>query len=346
VPPTTFTASSPPSRPVSSASLPGLRMWILSALVFASCLGSLEAYWRSRGFRPTVPDSKDLWYFWRQQVYHDDGKVVVLLGTSRIMADLSLATLEERLPGYRAVQLGLAGEKSSTTLLNDLMADTRFKGVIVCELDTPLLERSRWNDHREFGSYRPGSLMAFCDVIVRSWLGDKLIGLRSPFTLKSLLVRWVLGEAQPQRDRYWMTFRREAPWDFLRVPDLQQVREGNRRNDKSEYARRRFPRWDSLSRDIGEIAALAQRFEERGGRLVFLRAPSTGQRWRLEERYHSKQAGWDRFADRMAAICVHFRDVPAMRACDCPDESHLDFREAPRFTRSLVHELELRGAFR
>jgi hypothetical protein len=81
----------------------------------------------------------------------------------------------------------------------------------------------------------------------------------------------------------------------------------------------------------------------RGGRVVFLRAPSSGERWRLEERFHSKKQCWDRFAQRTTAQCVHFRDCRNLAELRCPDESHLDYRDAGRFTRGLISEVRRQG---
>jgi hypothetical protein len=75
---------------------------------------------------------------------------------------------------------------------------------------------------------------------------------------------------------------------------------------------------------------------------VFLRAPSTGERWRLEERFHPKK-NWDLFAASTSAICIHFRDVSGIADLKCPDESHLDFRDSPVFTRAVLIELKARG---
>src|ERR1700732_1553151 len=78
--------------------LPWLRVVLLASLLAAGSICSLDAHWRSAGFRPTVPDGMDLWYFWRQQVDGNNGKVIVFLGSSRITADISIETLHECLP--------------------------------------------------------------------------------------------------------------------------------------------------------------------------------------------------------------------------------------------------------
>jgi hypothetical protein len=92
--------------------IPLLRVWLLVIVAFMASFGSLEAFWRNQGCRPSAQDSKDLWRFWRRSVYCSNGRVLVFLGTSRIMADVSLDSAHDVLPDYRLVQLGLSGAES------------------------------------------------------------------------------------------------------------------------------------------------------------------------------------------------------------------------------------------
>lgn len=106
-----------------------LRVWLLALLIFGASISTLEAYWRSHGFRPMVPDSKDLWYFWRQRVYRDDGKVIVLLGASRMHADISVPVLQRLCPDYRVVQLAAFGKGSPLAILEDLVREAASLGL-------------------------------------------------------------------------------------------------------------------------------------------------------------------------------------------------------------------------
>ena len=107
LPPLTSTPSNLPNSRNRVPMRQWVRLWLCAMLLFVGCVGSLDAICRRQGFRPTVDDSLDLWHFWRQQVYRNDGRVLVFLGTSRVQSDVSLTTLGERLPGYTIVQLGL-----------------------------------------------------------------------------------------------------------------------------------------------------------------------------------------------------------------------------------------------
>jgi hypothetical protein len=167
--------------------LPWGSVFLLAAACFATLVLGLETYSRAQGFRPTVSETLGLWYFWRQQVYPPDGKVIVLAGTSRVSADISLATMRECLPDYRIVQLGIPGPASCIGLLKDLVDDAAFRGIVICELDTPLLQRSEWDAHRTFRTFRPPTLPSLFDVVTKAWLQDRVALLADRFTLNKLL---------------------------------------------------------------------------------------------------------------------------------------------------------------
>ncbi len=325
--------------------LPWFKVGLLALLLFAASLGSIEAYWRGCGFQPSVPESQDLWYFWRQRVYRPDGKVIVLAGTSRIRADISLRTMRECLPDYRIVQLGLNGADSCVGLLSDLALDEAFRGVVVCELDTPLLQRLRWEAHSSFFNYRPPSRLAHFEALADAWMGGYFVVRDFPFRLRAVLQRLVSPHIDEEPGRPCQTFRRESQYDFARVRDLNRFRRRDFDAHRRRYEQAEFRPWRDLAgKDTLDVDALVRRVQKRGGRVVFLRAPSTGEHWQLEKRFHPKSENWDRFAQLTGGLCIHFQDLPDMRTFNCPDGSHLDVRDAPRFTRAFVRELIRRGA--
>jgi hypothetical protein len=262
------------------------------------------------------------------------------------MADISLDTLSDCLPDYRAIQLGLSGAVSCVDILKDLTDDPAFTGTIICELDTPLLERSLWGGHREYRDYRPPSMVTYCESIIQARLQDILIMLRNEFAIRPTLIRLVYAERVRRPDEIRTTFYGETQWEFDNIPNLESYRWNTTRMYRETYEVHKFADGQSLQDNIGAVDTLARSFQTRGGNIVFLRAPSSGDRWALEERYHSKRDAWDRFAAMTSAVCVHFQDVPEMRSFYCPDESHLDMHDSPRFTRALVNELVRRGAVR
>jgi hypothetical protein len=317
-----------------------VRVLVLALGLLAFSLGGLEAHWRVQGFRPTVPESLGLWHLWRQQIYPCDGKVVVLAGTSRVSADISIATMRECLPDYRVVQLGIPGDGSCVGLLEDLVDDLEFHGTVICELDTPLLERSRWDGHKDFRNYRPPTLGSLIDFVAKAWLQDRLVCISDPLTLRMLIAKRLLLESSlPKPSNFRRTFSRELRYDFSER-NVEEATNPGTDNADAHAAGDPNLLWQNFANDVRDINRMVQRLRSRGGQVVFLRAPSTGAEWIHEQEMHATPARWHRFAQESSAVCIHFKDVLEMRNLKCPDGSHLEYRDAPQFTRALVSRLK------
>jgi hypothetical protein len=94
-----------------------------------------------------------------------------------------------------------------------------------------------------------------------------------------------------------------------------------------------FPRFDENTRSI---AAMVERIQGRGGRVVFVAMPSSGLVRDIDERRFPKELFWNRFITIVKAPAVHFEDVAALSRFTCPDGSHLDMRDQMEFTRALA----------
>ena len=92
---------------------------------------------------------------------------------------------------------------------------------------------------------------------------------------------------------------------------------------------RRIERFDSV------VAGL----ENRGGRVVLIRFPSSGRLRDLEERYYPRRTYWDVLARSTRAETIHFEDVPSLARFRCAEDSHLDRADSIRFTNALADEL-------
>jgi hypothetical protein len=328
-----------PSRcdPLSEVPQIGWARVVGLALALIACvIAGLESYWRVQGFQPSVADSPGLWYFWRQQVYRRDGKVIVLTGTSRVCACVSLATMREYLPDYEIVQLGIPGDGSCIGLLQDLVDDPEFRGIVICELDTPLLERARWDGHRDFRTYRPPTAEALIECVVKAWFEDRLVCTSEQLALRKLVAKLLLRTSRslrPSRSR--RTFRRELHYAIRNAAEISL----QGADDADVYVPEEPTVWHDFANDMHDMNRMVQRLHSRGGEVVFLRAPSTGAEWKREQVLNATLARWDCFARESVALCIHFRDVPEMLNLSCADGSHLDYRDAPQFTRALVSRL-------
>jgi hypothetical protein len=92
---------------------------------------------------------------------------------------------------------------------------------------------------------------------------------------------------------------------------------------------------------------MAEQIRARGGEVVLIRMPTSGDLWTLHELQYPRAEYWDRLVAVTGLPAIHFADYPGLSGFECPDFSHLDARDSPRFTQALaailVEELGRRG---
>ena len=94
---------------------------------------------------------------------------------------------------------------------------------------------------------------------------------------------------------------------------------------------------------IGSWRPAVERLKKRGGRLIFVRMPTSETRYQIEEQRWPRDQYWNRIDELTGATTVHFDDYVAMKQFHCPDSSHLDGGDAPAFTVALIQTLQQNG---
>ena len=243
--------------------------------------------------------------------------------------------LQASFPGYRVVQLAVQ-ETSPIATLRDLAADERFNGIVVCGLNARLLCKDMWDTQQRYVDYYHNNygLNAKLNRSFSTLMQRTFAAIHSQLRLDDLVIR--LAQGQPLPSPYYLETQedRSRLADYRRV-DLQVHR-------KWAYDR---TRWLSNDRDLPgtaewlhdamEVEEWVKAIQARGGRVVFVQLPTTGQLYSYDEIIFPKKMYWDAFAARTSALCIHFKDVPQLAGFDCPDLSHLDRADAPRFTTEL-----------
>ena len=267
---------------------------------------------------------------------------MVLLGTSRIKADISIDALHRALPGYAIVQLAINGFQSPIAVFRDLAGDHKFRGVIVCEFDTLFIDRSRADDNRAVVAFHPSSESAYWNTIARAYLQDKLTVLGSSFTLRACCA-CVLLSSLPRHPVYRTHFSRAAEWDFSASANENEFGRAQTANARNFFRKHSIPaRSSSLVEDVASLNESVKLLRTHNSEVVFVGLPTTSDRWKLDEEVSPKAISWDRFAALTIASTMHFKDLAALRSFRCPDGLHLDSRTNAIFTAALCRELTAR----
>ncbi len=328
--------------------MPG-RTWRTFALAFAllvAALAGLEGFWRLQGHAPSIVDDQDFWCSERDRA--SEPGAVVLLGASRLWWGFSADVFERRFPGRPLVQL--CDRWSPVAVLRDLSEDESFRGTALVSVLADRFERARWDDQQH--------LVDYCET---QWTPSNRLNrkLRTRLEARFVLLNPIVGILEVGRslvdglgtpDPLWVETRpdRSRLADF-QARDPEYVRQFERKLIR-EHALRGGPHAHSRPQPwlegALEIEAFVLRIQARGGRVAFIRLPSAGKRWRLDKKNYPKAEYWDALASRTSAATLHFLDMPGMRSFELPDGSHVDRRDAARYTEVLLDELSARGVLR
>jgi hypothetical protein len=332
-------------------STPYFKAGLLALVLTLAFFISWEAYWRSNGFEIAYNDDESLWAFYRKQVYDSDPSRPVVIGSSRIKFDLDMKTWEN-ITGKKPIQLALEGT-NPRPLLADLAKDENFKGVVMVGV-TELLFFQPDHNHFEIQAnkriekYPTWSLSEQISFKINNFLEPNILFLQENiFSLNSLLKRLPIESragvfvfpnfpmkfGNNQLDRQTIITN-----DFLASKNMQEDVQGI---------------WkilamtpvaacggDTLSGIFKSVKADVDKIIARGGKVVFVREPSSGPYLELENKVYPRTLFWDRLLKETNAPGVHFADYPEIASYNCPEWSHLAPKDAISYTQALIPILE------
>lgn len=359
MPLSTFSSDiAPLSRPIP----PG--RWLLAtasavALLLAF-IAFMETSLSARGFDTTIIDSDALWLKQRQEVSDLGAKALILVGASRIQLDLDLDVLRAH---TKLVPVQLAVDGSSfTPVLDGLAKDVRVTGTLLVGYQDDEINSTEKHDRaayleKAWEQYNSrAKLPDFASM--EATLGDALHHhLRSyadgARPVSSLMLRILDEDATPQ---YLVTRpdrSRLADYRSVAMPAFYYTRV--MRNLDEDLPLRSDMSWSELDATLQQridamkpvqklafgdntrrIAGMVKSIEQRGGRVIFLVMPRSGMVKQTDEKRFPRATFWNEFASQVGAESLNVEDHPALGAFQCPDGSHLDYRDRARFSETLA----------
>jgi len=306
-------------------------------------VGAAEWHWRALGYVPNIRDSAELWSIERDRVYATDKIPLVLLGASRIEFGIDMKLLATLLPRYRPVMLAQNAHYPLATL-RDLAADERFRGVVLCDVEAGGLYKMYTDMQQPLVDYYHRQWSPAWYVhrrILTLWQAHADVAdpdLGAVATLR----RWIAGVSPPAAEYFRFRADRSGDIDYAKTDP-----EAAKRHFAELVARRNGLRADvapdAWLADLAQVYEWTKRIEARGGTVIFYQSPTSGAVAAADAEMHPRAAYWDRFAATAPAPVLDAMDDPALRAFRLPDDSHLDFRDKPAYTRALVDLLVSRG---
>lgn len=331
---------------------------LLLTTLLLTALGTLgwEISARARGYVPFLNDTPDLWADWREKVQPDS---IVIIGDSRAIFDMDLNELEKGL-GKRPIQLAMPGS-CAYPVLENLANDLTFHGTVLCSIVpgmwmAPPPAPPYQNGLKGLNRYHKRTLSQRSGHQIGMLLEEHLAFMNEDdLTLSQLLLKIPV----PNRTNSYLS---------PALPPYFQTMDPDRRTWMAEACARPGPLQDRVKYGwlplftpppfpdytpkevlegmarasearFGQTADAVHKIQGRGGKVVFIRFPNSGELQKLEDLGTPRAGIWTRLMKETGAPNIYYSDHPEL-IFECPEWSHLSAPDSVEFTKRLVPYLQ------
>ncbi|MEO1033289.1 MAG: hypothetical protein AAFX55_18015 [Bacteroidota bacterium] len=329
---------------------------LTATILLAALIVSWELYWRAQGHVATIDDDKYLFAQERAKVDYLNSEDFVIIGSSRVLFDIQL-DIFEGLTGLRPIQLANAGS-SPLPVFRDIVKNTDFKGTIIVGVTPglffsttfPQASPMEWPQSR-IDYFHSRTLAQRLNHTLSLPLQKHLIlmathdaVLDNNVDLKTLLHNIEINN-RTGRPRY------PAFFDFGQMSSDRNVRMTEITSTDTVAAHKIINAWkfvlggNNPPPDKNGTTAFfvedAKKFMARGGKIIFVRSPSSGGFLERETKFLPRERFFDSLVSVVKAPAYHYADYKQLNAISCcPEWSHLSAENADSFTRALVKLLQ------
>jgi hypothetical protein len=262
-----------------------------------------------------------------------------------MQTDISTIALRKLLPDYKVINLSIDGS-CGNAILRDLGRDRHFNGVALCEITEYCI---MFGDDPGTGKIvYPAyyhSVFTFNDHVNREIATSfqKRLTLLNPYLYPIKVLTFFAKNKKLLPPNYVTTYEdRSRSADYSKL-DIARHRAERIRRLGSNPENRAAKMSEALFHEkVAELEASVTQICSRGGKVVYMRFPVSGEHWDWDEQVFPKAIYWDSLESHTMADVIHFKDIDSMASLMCPDTSHLDAKDTVPFTNSLLQELAKR----
>jgi len=282
-------------------------------------------------------DSKRLWAEKRISASQLGENGLILVGASRIQLGVDMSSLS-KLAEKKIVQLAIDGNPYMS-ILEDLAADDSIVGTII--ISSTVLGLSKDNNLKN----RAHQYLSYYHSIVNSFYRFESIEALLSSKLHSYIrsvsnfvtpYKWVVWPSERLVRAGYLTFNSDrsvdADYSLIDQNFIYTKRIKRHLGASEDLSLKLIPRFED---NIAYVNHLVSKIMGRGGRVLFIRFPTSKKIWEIDEARYPKKQYWDVFAKKTIARAVHFKDFDILSGFDLPDGSHLDQRDKITFTENL-----------
>ena len=291
-------------------------------------------------------ESLDVWADQRNEVDKLGQTDVVILGSSRAHFDINIH-LWDSITGVRPLQLAYPGS-SPYFPLDDIVNASDFKGLLLVGVSPGLFftMADSWGAGRgkDFvDHHRERTYAQILNQRVYGLIDPHLAYLQGELSLEKIIERPFI----PLRD----SIRQPPVWPSMVTMDKsrnirmipQMETDTSLQNQQKDIwfnpdPKNRFA--DSIDVIMEHYTGLAKKFQDRGGRIVFIRGPVDGYYLETESNLYPRESYWDRLIKECECKGYHYADHPETKSMIPPEWSHLNRKDSDLYTRVLIELLQ------
>ena len=318
-------------------------VYTISLIFSLIVLGLFNSYFRSKDYVATVVDSKDLWALQRSKVYQKGKTPLVFLGASRTLFGIDMKWVKNNMPDYFPVMLAINGHYPLMAL-KDLSEDVNFKGVVIVDIDSRGLSKQNhymqqyYVDHYH-SSWTPNK---YIHQSILSYLQSKVVFTNPDFGLLKLINRYLSGQGLPDKPNSSMQPNRNSKLD-LTIVDSTRLANNFYNILSQDLIDNPAPPPEQWLSNLIQIEGWVDSIKSRGGDVIFYSPPVSGRQITLSEKGYPRHLYWDVFISTLGVKGVLSEDIQGMEKFILPDESHIDYRDKSRYTKTLFDYLKKKG---
>lgn len=307
-----------------------------------------ELYWKYVEEWPASYDLENLdyWAEWRDKVDDLDEKDVVILGSSRGHFDINIH-LWDSITGRRPIMLAYPGS-SPYYPIADIVKKSKFKGLLVVSTAPGLFytvgdswgagRGKKFVDHYYNRTYAQRFSHFFYQYI-----DPNFSYLQQDLSIRSLVERLPFEDRDSvDHPRLWPPMVEMDKYRNIRMLPIMENDTAIQKQQTDIWSR---PVWENKLKDsvdviINYYVDIVKEFKSRGGRVVFIRPPVTGQYLENEPILFPRDQYWDRLLRESESKGYHFMDDERTLKMIPPEWSHLNRKDSDIYTRVIIEHLQ------
>lgn len=323
-------------------------------LTLLFCIG-WETYWRNQDFTLGYDNDNDAWAAERRKVATAGNSATVIIGSSRAKFDIDLPTFRQ-VSGSQPIQLAMQGT-CERPVLHDLADNSSFAGTVLIDgteglFFAPPGHRSLKEIQGSIAHTKRWSLAQQSGFHIGRVLEEGIVSMdKTSLNLDALLTRLPV----PSRPGVWVFPTFPLNWTYAtsdrqtKMTDHFLADTAMQRQMKEVWLKLgaasdvRGVGGDTLTTMMNDIKRSIDKIRARGGQVFFVRPPSDGKFWEVEQVAYPRDLYWERVLRETNTPGIHFADYPELSQYSCPEWSHLTPEDAVTFTEDLVAIMRQKG---